>query len=143
LAIEVPRATRVRALLAEGTEAAARQAAAEVADLLALYEARQDPLRVVELLGLQALTQEALGDSTAALDALGRALRLAEPAGRVRVFVDLGAAMHRQLTLYAVRRAASPYLERLVAACEATSAPRPPVAPRQNGAHLALVEPPT
>src|SRR5262249_22111725 len=80
MTLEVPRATRVRALLAQGTDAAARQAAAEVGDLLALYEARQDSLRVVELLALQALAQHAFGTSAAALDTLERALRLAEPA---------------------------------------------------------------
>ncbi len=131
----------MRALLARGTEGAAREAADEVARLLALYEARHDPLRMVELLALQALAHQELGAPVTALDALGRALALAEPAGRIRVFMDLGDAMGRLLALYAVRRGASPYLERLLAACgDATGRGAPPT-PAQAPTSLPLVEP--
>jgi LuxR family transcriptional regulator, maltose regulon positive regulatory protein len=141
LAVHDPRVTRVQVLLTRGTEAAARQAAAEAAALLAQYEAAHATLRVVELLALQALAHQALGATTVALDALERALRLAEPAGRVRVFVELGPAMGRLLALYAARRGMAPYLERLLAACGTTPAPGTPMPPSRKEVSLQLVEP--
>ena len=118
-----------------------RQAAAEAAALLAEYEATHATLRVVELLALQALAHQALGASSAALDALTRALRLAEPAGRVRVFVDLGAPMGRLLARYAAHRGTSAYLERLLAACGTTPAARAPTPPDREVQPFHMVEP--
>ncbi len=48
---------------------------------------------VIEILVLQALAHQALGDSPAALACLEQALTLAEPEGYVRVFVDEGPPM--------------------------------------------------
>jgi LuxR family transcriptional regulator, maltose regulon positive regulatory protein len=141
LAVEDPRTTRIRALLSHGTEVALRQATAEGAALLARYEAEHNWLLVVEVLGLQALAHQALGATTVALDALERALRLAEPAGRVRVFVDLGPPMGRLLALYAARRGTAPYLARLLAACGTTPAPGAPTPPSPKDSSLQLVEP--
>ena len=121
LAVEDPRTTRIRALLSQGTEVALRQATADGAALLARYEAKHNWLQVVEALGLQALAHQALGASSVALDELERALRLAEPAGRVRVFVDLGAPMARLLALYAARRGTSP----TSSGCSPPAGPRP------------------
>ena len=45
---------------------------------------------LIEVLALQALLQQALGNPVAASDALGRAVALAQPAGFIRLFVDLG-----------------------------------------------------
>jgi LuxR family maltose regulon positive regulatory protein len=140
LAFNDPRATRIWGLLSQGTEAARRQAVAEAAALVAQYEAEHDELRVVEVLGLQALAHEALGATAAALDALEQALRQAEPGGRVRVFVDLGAPMARLLARYTARRGTSPYLARLLAACGSTPAPPAPPPPSRNGAPQ-LIEP--
>jgi LuxR family maltose regulon positive regulatory protein len=53
--------------------------------------------RVIEILVLQALAQEARGDIPSALVPLERALTLAEPEGYVRVFVDEGTPMARLL----------------------------------------------
>jgi len=48
---------------------------------------------VIEILILRALALHALGDSTGALTALGRALALAEPQGYIRLFLEEGAPM--------------------------------------------------
>ena len=48
---------------------------------------------VIEILVLQALAQQALGDIPAALAPLERALALAEPEGYIRIFVDEGPPM--------------------------------------------------
>jgi LuxR family maltose regulon positive regulatory protein len=53
--------------------------------------------RVIEILNLQALAQQALGDMDEALNALERALSLAEPEGYIRLFVDEGRPMAKLL----------------------------------------------
>jgi LuxR family maltose regulon positive regulatory protein len=74
--------------------------------------------RVIEILGLQALTLEARGDGAGALDTLEQALALAEPEGYVRVFSDEGAPMAALLAALCTRRptACSEYTEQLLAA---------------------------
>ncbi len=52
---------------------------------------------LIEILQLQALAQQARGDTPAALKPLQRALALAEPEGYVRIFVDEGQAMAQLL----------------------------------------------
>ena len=66
---------------------------------------------------------------------------LAEPAGRVRVFVDLGPPMGRLLALYAARRGTSPYLARLLAACGTTPAAWAPTPPNREVQPFQMVEP--
>lgn len=53
--------------------------------------------RVIEILTLQALAQRALDDTEQALTALERALSLAEPEGYVRLFVDEGHRIWKNL----------------------------------------------
>ena len=78
--------------------------------------------RVIEILNLQALTFQATGDLDRALNALERALSLAEPQGFIRTFVDEGPPMAR-LLYEALPRAESlshgispDYVHRLLAA---------------------------
>jgi LuxR family maltose regulon positive regulatory protein len=59
--------------------------------LLAAAEAGARTGSVIEILIPRALALAAQGDTTSALDALERALTLAEPQGYVRIFVDEGA----------------------------------------------------
>jgi LuxR family transcriptional regulator, maltose regulon positive regulatory protein len=75
--------------------------------LLLAAEAGQRTGRVIEILVLRALAQQALGDIPAALAALERALALAEPEGYVRVFADEGppmAALLRAAAKAGIRR---------------------------------------
>ncbi len=89
---------------------------------------------VIEGLALRALAHAKRHDRTAALTDLERALRLAEPEGYVRLFVDLGLPM-AWLLQEAGRRGVMPaYVARLLAACGAD----PAVA---QGARPSLVEP--
>jgi len=71
---------------------------------------------VIEILLLQALAQQGLGDVRAALAALQRALFLAEPEGYVRVFVDEGSPMASLLRAAAKHGMADGYVRRLLAA---------------------------
>ncbi len=70
----------------------------------------------IEILALQALAHQALGDTSAALAPLERALSLAEPENCVRVFVSEGPPMARLLTAAASRGIAPDYARRLLAA---------------------------
>ncbi len=53
--------------------------------------------RVIEIFTLQALAQQALGDTEQALTTIERALSLAEPEGYIRLFVDEGQPMAKLL----------------------------------------------
>ena len=72
--------------------------------------------RVIEILVLQALTRQGLGDIPAALACLERAVTLAEPEGYVRVFVDEGSPMASLLGARAKQGTAGDYAGRLLAA---------------------------
>jgi LuxR family maltose regulon positive regulatory protein len=77
---------------------------------------------VLEVLVLQAVLLGGVGHTEEALDALARAVALAEPEGHVRVFADEGEPMSRLLTLLVKRGGAGAYLRRLAVA--ETVAPR-------------------
>ena len=65
---------------------------------------------------MEALAHWRRGDSAAALTSLEQALRRAEPAGYVRLFVDLGLPMGRLLQEARVRGVMPAYVNRLLAA---------------------------
>ncbi len=82
--------------------------------------------RVIEILVLQALAHQRLGDIPAALACLGRAVTLAEPEGYVRVFVDEGPPMASLLKAAAKQGTArNNYVRRLLAAVSETGHDRP------------------
>jgi LuxR family transcriptional regulator, maltose regulon positive regulatory protein len=70
---------------------------------------------LVEALALRALAHERRGNRTAALSDLEHALRLAEPEGYVRLFVDLGIRMHWLLGEARRRNVMPGYVGRLIA----------------------------
>ena len=76
--------------------------------------------RVIEILVLQALAHQALGDIPAALACLERAMTLAEPEGYVRVFADEGPPMASLLRAAAKQGIARNYVRRLLAAVSET-----------------------
>jgi LuxR family maltose regulon positive regulatory protein len=71
---------------------------------------------VLEILVVQALAHQTHGDIPAALAPLERALRLAEPEGYVRLFVDEGPPMGRLLLEAAARGIMPAYTGKLLAA---------------------------
>ena len=74
---------------------------------------------VIEMLILQALAYQMCQEATQALDALLEAVRLAEPEGYIRCFVDEGTSMETLLScLYQreCKRGPTLYLDRLLAA---------------------------
>jgi LuxR family maltose regulon positive regulatory protein len=117
---EFEHATLARLLLAQGTrdraEGPTREALEFLARLLAAAEDGQRAGSVIDILVVQALAHQAVGDSTAALGSLTRALELAEPEGYVRVFVDEGPPMATLLKLAARQSGASSHVRGLQAA---------------------------
>jgi LuxR family transcriptional regulator, maltose regulon positive regulatory protein len=71
---------------------------------------------LIEALALQALAHWQRSDSVGAMTALERALRLAQPEGYVRLFVDLGLSMARLLQEARARDVLPDDIARLLAA---------------------------
>ena len=113
--------TLARVLIAEYTRDNADRAIRAALSLLdRLQQAAEAGGRmgsVIEIGVLQALAHQAQGQLAPALVALERALRLAEPEGYVRIFVDEGSAMAQLLTrLKDAGRGMKEYIHRLLAA---------------------------
>ncbi|MGI8549684.1 MAG: LuxR C-terminal-related transcriptional regulator [Dehalococcoidia bacterium] len=85
--------------------------------LLQAAEAGERTGSVIEILVLQALAHQVHGDLPAALRSLERALRLAEPEGYIRMFVDEGPPIAHLLREAAARGILPAYTDKLLAAC--------------------------
>ena len=83
---------------------------------------------VIEIGMLQALAHQARGNLTPALVALERALRLAEPEGYVRIFVDEALPMARLLSAAAKQGTMPDYVAKLLARLTPDEAVTPPAA---------------
>jgi LuxR family transcriptional regulator, maltose regulon positive regulatory protein len=90
------------------------QAALLLDRLLLAAEVGERTGRVIEILVLQALTHQRLGDIPAALACLERAVTLAEPEDYVRVFADEGPPMASLLRALAKQGTAGNYVRRLL-----------------------------
>ena len=112
--------TLARVLIAEYTRDPADRAIHEAMRLLdRLQQAAEAGGRmgsVIEIGVLQALAHQAQGNLAPALVALERALRLAEPEGYVRIFVDEGLPMARLLSAAAAQGMMPDYIGKLLAA---------------------------
>jgi LuxR family transcriptional regulator, maltose regulon positive regulatory protein len=109
-------------LIAFGTEADRAVAQSILADQFARAEAEGRLGVQAEVLALEALELQASGYETKALVAIERALRIAEPEGPVRLFLDLGAPLLRLLRRAEARGALPTFGQRLLeAAADSTS----------------------
>lgn len=128
---DVPSLKRAEALLEDLRQAAAEEGRESIA---------------IEALALQALAHWRRGEQVDAMTALERALRMAEPEGYVRVFVDLGLPMGRLLQEARSRDVMPDYVDQLLGAfgSDMTASPeaRPalpePLTPREHEV-LALI----
>lgn len=73
---------------------------------------------VIEILILLALAHQLQEDMPAALSSLERALKLAEPEGYIRIFVDEGAAMEKLLRKAVTSKSTPDYVVKLLSAFE-------------------------
>jgi LuxR family maltose regulon positive regulatory protein len=85
--------TRIKVLLAEGSDESLALARRDVEAFRAHTEARHHQAHLVELLALSALVLDAQGQTEAALAEMKRSVELAAPAGFFRTFADLGPAL--------------------------------------------------
>jgi LuxR family maltose regulon positive regulatory protein len=93
--------------------------------LLAAAEKGDRRGSVIEILILKSLAYQAFGDTSAAVDAVRRAVTLAEPEGYVRIFIDEGPPLTALLKTLVQQDSGSRYLRRLVAATQRTVRPIP------------------
>ncbi len=99
--LEEPQVTRIRVLLARGSNADL-QMAFQILDVLDEITERTHNIRwKIELLALRALALDALGEISVALAVLTQALDLARIGGFIRIFTDMGEPMHQLLSLLA------------------------------------------
>lgn len=121
--------TMARVLIAGSLRDPAGRAMDEVVGLLErLQQAAEAGGRmgsVIEIGVLQAVAHQAQGKLVAALVALERALRLAEPEGYVRIFVDEGLPMARLLDKALSQEVEADYVLRLLAAFPAAKSGQP------------------
>ena len=112
----MPQLTVVKTLLAQDTSDSRRQAADlldQLEDFLASIHYKKS---LIEVLALQALLHDTLGDGPVAREKLAKALALAEPGGFIRLFVDLGPQMADLLKRLQEQDVVVDYIEKLLAA---------------------------
>jgi LuxR family maltose regulon positive regulatory protein len=111
---------QARVMLAQGQT---DQALTRLNDLRPKAEETDRGWHLLEIRVLQALAWQRLGDLTAALGAIERALTLAEPEGYVHLFTDEGAAITPLLRKAAGRGVAVAYVGKLLGVLEPTQPP--------------------
>jgi len=116
-----PHLTRIRIWLAERKTEQTRAALSEIDALLQAARAMHDRRRTIQLLALRALALDALGQTKEAVDALQKAIELAEPGGFKRTFIDLGPGIVRLLDLLLARNIAPGYVKNILAAIAQTA----------------------
>jgi LuxR family maltose regulon positive regulatory protein len=142
---EFEHVTLARALLSRCSQERNAGVEAELTGLLSrLLQAAEAGGRAgtaIELLVLQALTHEARGDTSAALQSLHRALEMAEPEGYVRVFLDEGRPMLHLLESATDRGIAPEYVRRLLSSTDELEARMPPGTLARDTSGPIVVEP--
>jgi LuxR family maltose regulon positive regulatory protein len=113
-----PHLTLVKVWLAQDTPSSRRQAADLLDKAREFVESTHNTRFLIEVLAIQALLFEAEGNEAAALEALERAITLAEPGGFIRLFVDLGPPLDRLLDRLRWQGVAPEYITQILIALE-------------------------
>ena len=111
-----PQLTLVRILMAQNTSESRQQAADRLNQLYDFLTSIYNKQFQINVLALQAVHHDTLGEQTAALDKLTTALNLAEPSGFIRLFVDLGPQMFGLLKQLVRQNVALDYIGQILAA---------------------------
>ncbi len=112
----VPQLTLARILLTINTKESRQQAADLLTRLHGFYTSIHNYYCLINILAMQALLYNFLGDEAAADKKLTQALSLAESGGFIRHFLDQGADMRNILLRLENRGAASEYIKKLLQA---------------------------
>ncbi|MCG3210674.1 MAG: HTH-type transcriptional regulator MalT [Anaerolineae bacterium] len=110
-----------RVLIVKGDTLAVEQALSRLEHLRQLADTEGRADLIIQSRTLEALAHWQRGARANAMTSLEHALRLAEPEGYVRSFVDLGLPLARLLQAARSRAVMPVYVERLLAACNADS----------------------
>jgi LuxR family maltose regulon positive regulatory protein len=105
-----------RARIAQETDDARAEAAGLLEELRETYESIHAIRALIEVLAHQALLEDSIGNARAADTKTSEALRLAEPGGFIRLFVDLGRPMRDLLRRVGPGSDRLPYVRRILAA---------------------------
>jgi LuxR family maltose regulon positive regulatory protein len=146
-AFYMPQLTLVKILLAQDTTDSRRQAADLLDELHDFVTSIHNNRFRIDVLALQALLHDTLGEESVALEKAVKALALAEPGGFIRAFVDLGPQMADLLKRLASQNVAVRYIGQILAAFStdkgraAVGASDHPVAHPSHMSLHALVEP--
>lgn len=111
-----PHLTLVKVWLAQNTTASLNKAEQLLGQLQAYLESCHNTRFLIDTLALQALLTDTRDDLSAALATLERSLRLAQPGGFIRVYVDLGPQMASLLNRLKVDQALAAYVKQICAA---------------------------
>jgi LuxR family maltose regulon positive regulatory protein len=136
----VPQLTLVRVLLAQNTRDSREQAADLLKQLYDFVIFTHNKRFQIDVLALQALFYDSQDEGPAALKSLARAVKLAEPGGFIRLFVDEGARMANLLKRLQDRNVAVDYIRKILDAFEQKIAPETAKRPSAT-APQPLVEP--
>lgn len=113
--LEANELTRVKVLIAQGTAVTHREASNLLATCQQYADKTTNVWLLIQIWALRSLLAEAQGQQEAALTACERAVRLAEPGGYLRLFVELGTEMADLLAQLAQRGVAPAYIDRILA----------------------------
>ncbi|MFN2195639.1 MAG: LuxR C-terminal-related transcriptional regulator [Anaerolineales bacterium] len=125
-----PHLTLVKIWLAQDTSASRDKAAGLLKTLQEYLESKHNTRFLIETLAMQALLQQARGAQPAALSALKQALRLAQPGGFIRLFVDTGDQMQILLSHLLTDETLGAYCAQILAAFPETQ-PKPGISRSQ------------
>jgi LuxR family maltose regulon positive regulatory protein len=114
--LDEPQVTRVRILVARGTQADLRLALQILDALDEIADRTHNTRHKIEILALRALALNTLGKTSQADAELKRALDQAKPGGFIRVFVDLGKPMQAMLRQIARQDRSMETIRRILAA---------------------------
>ena len=111
-----PQFTLLKVLLAENTPESLNQASTLLEKLHDFVMSIHNRRFLIDVLAFQALLEEAQGHVPAALETLTESLRLAEPGGFIRNFVDMGPSMAGLLNRLMKKNVALDYIGKILPA---------------------------
>ena len=120
--LEIPSLTRAEYQVSRNTPAECAAALRSVEEGLQQAKQHHNTRQVIQFLAVKALALKCTGRLNEALEALKETLRLAEPLGYVRTFLDRGPLMAELLKALLEKSPENPYLQRLL---DAFAAERP------------------
>ena len=138
-----PQLTLVQILMAQDTSDSRQQAADLLNQLNDFLTSVHNKQFQINVLALQAVLHDTVGEKSAALDKLTTALNLAQPNGFIRLFVELGSQMFGLLKQLVRQNVALDYIEQILAAFRDDERAIIPEAADQpiTSDHQSLVEP--